>query len=64
MLHRDITATEFECPATNAAVFQADITQIEPSPVLRACVHSFHDIIQFPLTWLFRTTSSHTISNR
>jgi hypothetical protein len=36
MMHRGITTTEFECPATDAAVFQADTTQIEPSTMLCA----------------------------
>jgi hypothetical protein len=45
MTHRGITTTEFECPTTEAAVLQADTTQIEPIPVLRACVHVF--MIQF-----------------
>jgi hypothetical protein len=31
--------TEFKCPTTDGAVFQADSTQIEPSSVLHACVH-------------------------
>jgi hypothetical protein len=38
MKHRGITSTEFECPATDAAVFQTDTTQIEPSPVLHVRV--------------------------
>jgi hypothetical protein len=41
MKHRGITSTEFDCPATDAVVLEADTTQIEPSPVPYACVHVF-----------------------
>jgi hypothetical protein len=41
MKHTGTTSTDFECPATDAAAFQADTTQIEPSPVLQTCVHVF-----------------------
>jgi hypothetical protein len=41
MMHRGITTTQFECPTADATVFQADTTQIEPSPVQRACVLFF-----------------------
>ena len=41
MMHRGTTTTEFECPATDAAAFQADTTPIEPSAVLYACVYFF-----------------------
>jgi hypothetical protein len=39
IMHRGITTTQFECPAPDAVAFQPDSTEIEPSPVLRACVY-------------------------
>jgi hypothetical protein len=43
MLHRGtcITSADFECPATDAAGFEVDTTQIELIPELQACVHIF-----------------------
>jgi hypothetical protein len=62
-MHRGVVTTELECSTNDAAVFQADNTEIEPSPVLHACVNFFRDSLQFLLTWLVTTTSSHTLSN-
>ena len=41
MMNRGTTNTEFEFPTADAAAFQTDTTQLEPSAVLYACVYFF-----------------------